>query len=85
MVYIYGISNVHTQDFIKKLYKAFMENQCLWIIKKKMIIHLAKLTPKYLQILDIKIYICDHFTHENQYLVRLVHSIQICITTNMSF
>jgi hypothetical protein len=72
---------VHTQDFIKKLCKSFMENQCLWFIEKKMIIHLAKLMPKYLQMLDI----CDHFTHKNQYLVGLVHLIQICIPTNMCF
>jgi hypothetical protein len=76
-----GISNVHTQDFIKILCKSFMENQCLWFIKKKMIIHLTKLMPKYLQMLDI----CDHFTQKNQYLVGLVHLIQICIPTNMCF
>lgn len=73
------------QDFIKKLCKAFMENQCLLLTKKQMIIHLAKLMPKYLQMFDIKIYICDHFIHENEYLVGLVHLIQICITTNMCF
>jgi len=39
-----------------------MENQCLWFIKKKMVIHLAQLMPKYSQKFDIKIYIFVHLT-----------------------
>lgn len=51
----YGLSNVHIWNFIKEIHKIFMENQCLWVIKKKMVIHLAQLTPKYSQKFDIKI------------------------------
>jgi hypothetical protein len=62
MVYKYGLFNVHTQNIIKEIHKTFMENQCLWFIKMKMVIHLAQLMTKYSQRFDIKIYIFVHFT-----------------------
>jgi hypothetical protein len=39
-----GVSNVHTWDFIKEIFEAFMENHHL--VKKKVVILLTKLTTK---------------------------------------
>jgi hypothetical protein len=53
MVYKDGVSNMHTQDFSKKTYKAFMENHQFWFVEKKMVIHFTKLTTKYPQRFNI--------------------------------
>ncbi len=46
-----------------------MKNHHLWLVKKKVIIHLPKVTTKYLQRFDIKIYIFFQFTQKDQYLI----------------
>jgi hypothetical protein len=71
MVCKYGFSNVHIPNFIKEIHKTFMENQCLWFVKKKMVIHLAQLMPKYPQKFDIKMYI---FVHLTPYYKRMIFS-----------
>jgi hypothetical protein len=74
MVYKDGVSNVCTKDFIKKIHKALMKNHHLWLVKKKVIIHLPKVTTKYLRRFNIKIYIFFQFTQKDQYLIGLILS-----------
>jgi hypothetical protein len=74
MVYKDGVFNMHTQNFIKKIYKALMKNHHLWLVKKKVIIYLLKVTTKYLRRFNIKIYILFQFNQEDRYLIGLILS-----------
>ncbi len=71
---VFQTSNMNTQDFIKEIHHALMENHCLSLVKKKVDIHLLKLMTNNPRKINIKICIFLHFTQKVQNLVGLTLS-----------
>jgi hypothetical protein len=70
MVYKDGVSNVHTRDFTKEIYKALMENHHFWFVEKKVVIILQNSQPNIHKGSILKSTISSHFIQEDKYLVR---------------